>query len=289
MSGGSSPAGGGAGIRCGRGADSDTRTSGSARTRGRNLGIASQRHAMTPQPACSRSPPRPPTHHHSGAAVGNPDASRSFAARDSGRHALHGSCDRGGSPGSVGRQRAGRGVAPLAHSRPHSRSGRDRSNCRSAPEPGSARTKTGAGPSTAPRAVPSMDASGNGWNTAPAFVLGTMWGTVSIRTWRLGRRRARQSGRLSPRQCALSTPRSACGARRPVDMWTTQERCPTYPQVQQQQPASIDDVGATGITGRACASQTLTRRSTATSSPRRCAILARIQAAVHTGRSVATD
>jgi hypothetical protein len=51
---GSRPAGGEAGTRCGRRADSDIHTSGSARTRGRDLGIALQRHAMTPlHPNCT--------------------------------------------------------------------------------------------------------------------------------------------------------------------------------------------------------------------------------------------
>jgi hypothetical protein len=41
----------------------------------------------------------------------------------------------------------------------------------------------------------------------------------------LGRRRACQSGRWSTRNCALDPPRHIRGARRPVDMWTTQKCC----------------------------------------------------------------
>ena len=45
---------------------------------------------------------------------------------------------------------------------------------------GSARTET-AGQSSPPRATAHMDAIGNDWNTAPACVLSTVWGTASIR------------------------------------------------------------------------------------------------------------
>jgi hypothetical protein len=43
-----------------------------------------------------------------------------------------------------------------------------------------ARTET-AGQSSPPRATAHMDAIGNDWNTAPACVLSTVWGTASIR------------------------------------------------------------------------------------------------------------
>src|SRR6516225_12278975 len=42
-----------------------------------------------------------------------------------------------------------------------------------------------AGPALAPtQARPHMDDVRNAWNNAPACVLGTVWGTASIRTWR---------------------------------------------------------------------------------------------------------
>jgi len=78
---GSSPASDETGSRRGRRADSDVHTSGRATTPGGDRWIALVRHSMTPQAVCSRSPPRPPTQDHPGAAAGNPDASRSFAGR----------------------------------------------------------------------------------------------------------------------------------------------------------------------------------------------------------------
>jgi hypothetical protein len=130
--------------------------------------------------ACLRSPSRSPSPNHPRAVAGNPDASRCFVGRDSDRPAPHGSPDRGGWPGSAARPRAGRRAARFVHSLVRSKSGRDHSGCRQEPELGSARTET-AGQSSAPRATAHMDAIGNDWNTAPACVLSTVWGTASIR------------------------------------------------------------------------------------------------------------
>jgi len=55
----------------------------------------------------------------------------------------------------------------------------------------------------------------------------------------LGRRRACQSGKWSTRNCALDPPRHICGARRPVDMWTTQARCPQTHRIKKQKQAPI--------------------------------------------------
>jgi hypothetical protein len=239
----SRPAGGGVGIRCARAADSDTHTSGSARARGRDLGIAPQRHAPTPQPTCSWSPPCPPTHHHPAAAVGNPDASRSFAGRDSGRHARHGARARGGSSGSADQRHVALGAGPPGHRSPRSRSGRDRSSCRSAPEPGSARTRTAAPVLPTACVRPRMDGVRDEWNSTPACVLGTVWGTASIRTWRFRSAPCLPIRQWSPRHCAARcAPRSACGARRPVDMWTTQEPCPHTPRPSNSSKIQFDDL-----------------------------------------------
>jgi hypothetical protein len=127
-----------------------------------------------------RSPPRSPSPNHPRDVAGNPDASRCFVGRDSDRPAPHGSPDRGGSPGSAARPRAGPRAAPSVNSLARSKSGRGRSGCRPAPELGSARTET-VGQSSPPRATAHMDAIGNDWNTAPACVLSTVWGTASIR------------------------------------------------------------------------------------------------------------
>ena len=129
--------------------------------------------------ACLQSPPRSPSPNHPRDVAGNPDASRCFVGHDSDRPAPHGSPDRGGWPGSAARPRAGHRAAPSVHSLVRSKSGRDHSGCRREPELGSARTET-AGQSS-PRATAHMDAIGNDWNTAPACVLSTVWGTASIR------------------------------------------------------------------------------------------------------------
>ena len=129
---------------------------------------------------CLRSPPRSPSPNHPRDVAGNPDASRCFVGRDSDRPAPHGSPDRGGWPGSAARPRAGRRAEPSVHSLVRSKSGHGRSGCRPAPEFGSARTET-VGQSSPPRATARMDAFGNDWNTAPACVLSTVWGTASIR------------------------------------------------------------------------------------------------------------
>ena len=127
-----------------------------------------------------RSPPRSPSPNHPRAVAGNPDASPCFVGSDSGRPAPHGSPDRGGWLGSAARPRAGRRAAPSVHSLVRSKSGRDHSGCRPAPEPCSARTET-AGQAPPSLATAHMDAFGNDWNTAPACVLSTVWGTASIR------------------------------------------------------------------------------------------------------------
>ena len=129
---------------------------------------------------CLRSPPRSPSPNHPRDVAGNPDASRCFVGRDSDRPAPHGSPDRGGSPGSAARPRAGPRAAPSVNNLARSKSGHGRSGCRPAPELGSARTET-VGQSSPPQATAHMDAIGNDWNTAPACVLSTVWGTASIR------------------------------------------------------------------------------------------------------------
>ena len=169
---------GGAGTPCGRTADNTGHTSGSARSVGRHRGMALQRRSKPPLPARSQRLSRPPTPHHPEAAVGNPDASRSFG-RASGGHAPHGSPDRGGLPDSAARRRAGNDVEPSARTRQRSKSDRGRSSCRRALEPGTERTGTAAPFLPPDRLRPGMDGVRNGWNTAPACVLGTVWGTAS--------------------------------------------------------------------------------------------------------------
>jgi hypothetical protein len=235
---GSSPAGGGAGSRYGRTAGSTGHTSGNTRTVVRDLAIPWQHCSGTPLAVRSQQPPCPPTHHHPRAAVGNPDASRSFAGRASDRYAPHGSCDRGGSPGSAGWRRAGPDGGPPVHSRRHSKSGRGRSSCRRTPGPGSERTGTDGQGLPQAQLRPGMDDVRNGWNTAPACVLGTCGARRRFGLGRLGRRRACPADpagchRAIVRSIHAATLRSctrhagACGY---VD---NARALPTYPQAQQ--------------------------------------------------------
>ena len=171
---------GGAGTLGERMAGSDIRTSGRTSSPSDDLAMASRRHRGKLTVACLRSPPRSPSPNHPRAVAGNPDASPCFVGSDSGRPAPHGSPDRGGWPGSAARPRAERRAAPSVHNLVRSKSGRDHSGCRPAPEPCSARTET-AGQAPPSWATAHMDAFGNDWNTAPACVLSTVWGTASIR------------------------------------------------------------------------------------------------------------
>ena len=181
-----------------------------------------------------RSPPCSPSPNHPSDVAGNPDASRCFVGRDSDRPAPHGSPGRGGCSGSAARPRAGRRAAPSVHNLVRSKSGRDHSGYRQEPELGSARTET-AGQSSSSPATAHVDAIGNDWNTAPACVLSTVWGTASIRDLAvevgavpaspirqvLTSRQASCAGRNSPRA-------QACGF---VDNTRV---LPTNPQAQQQ-------------------------------------------------------
>jgi hypothetical protein len=213
-------------------AGSDNRTSGSTNSPSDEAAIASQRHRGKLTVACSPSPPRSPSPNHRRAVAGNPDASRCFVGRDSDQPVPHGSPGRGGCSGSAARPRAGRRAAPSVHNLARSKSGRGHSGCRRQPDPGSARTET-AGPSPPPWATAHMttahmDATGNDWNTAPACVLSTVWGTASIRDL------AVEVGAVpaSPIRRVLTSRQTGCAAppirraRKPVDLWTTQACCP---------------------------------------------------------------
>jgi hypothetical protein len=206
-------------------AGSDIRTSGRTGSPSDDPAMASQRRRGKLTVACLRSPPRSPSPNHPRDVAGNPDASRCFVGRDSDRPAPHGSPDRGGWLGSAARPRAGRRAAPSVHGLVRSKSGRDHSGCRQEPELGSARTET-AGQSSPPRATAHMDAIGNDWNTAPACVLSTVWGTASIRDL------AVEVGAVpaSPIRQVLTSRQAGCArrnsprARKPVDLWTTPRR-----------------------------------------------------------------
>jgi hypothetical protein len=231
--------------------------------------------------ACSQSPPRSPSPNHPRDMAGNPDASRCFVGRDSDRPALHGSPDRGGWPGNAARPRAGLRAAPSVHNLVRSKSGRDHSGCRREPELGSARTET-AGQSS-PRATAHMDAIGNDWNTAPACVLSTVWGTASIRDL------AVEVGAVpaSPIRRVFTSRQADCAGQQSsarASLWICGQHKsvahkPTGPTTAATFNLTWEPIG---IIGRACASRPLTRRSDATASPQRCAIFVRVLTAVHT-------
>ena len=212
---------GGAGTHGERTAGSDIRTSGRTSSPSNDPATASLPRRGKLTMACLRSPPCSPSPNHPRDVAGNPDASRCFVGRDSDRPAPHGSPDRGGWPDSAARPHAGRRAAPSVHSLVSSKSGRGHSGCRQEPELGSARTET-AGQSSPP-ATAHMDAIGNDWNTAPACVLSTVWGTASVRDL------AVEVGAVpaSPIRQVLTSRQACCAgrnsprARKPVDLWTT--------------------------------------------------------------------
>jgi hypothetical protein len=212
---------GAAGTHGERTAGSDIRTSGRTSSPSDDPAMASLPRRERLTVACLRSPPRSPSPNHPSDVTGNPDASRCFVGRDSDRLAPHGLPDRGGWPGSAARPRAGRRAAPSVHSLVRSKSGRGHSGCKQKPELGSARTET-AGQSSPP-ATAHMDAIGNDWNTAPACVLSTVWGTASVRDL------AVEVGAVpaSPIRQVLTSRQASCAgrnsprARKPVDLWTT--------------------------------------------------------------------
>ena len=211
---------------------SDNRTSGRTSSPSDDLAMASRRHRGKLTVACSQSPPRSPSPDHPRDMAGNPDASRCFVGRDSDPPAPHGSPDRGGWPGSAARPRAERRAAPSVHNLVRSKSGRDHSGCRREPELGSARTET-AGQSS-PRPTAHMDAIGDDWNTAPACVLSTVWGTASIRDL------AVEVGAVpaSPNRQVLTSRQSGCAGRNPpraqaCGFVDNTRVLPTNPQAQQ--------------------------------------------------------
>jgi hypothetical protein len=119
------------------------------------------------------------------------------------------------------------------HSRGRTRSGRGRSSCRSAPERGNGHIRT-AGLALPPaQARPHMDGVGNAWNNAPACVLGTVWGTASIRTWRFRSAPCLPIGRSSPRQSASDARRHAARRAHACGYVDNARALPTYPQAQQ--------------------------------------------------------
>ena len=215
--------------RCGAAGTHGERTVGSdIRTSGRTSS-PSDAPAMASLPrrgkltvACLRSPPRSPSPNHPRDVAGNPDASRCFVGRDSDRPAPHGAPDRAGWPDSAAQPRAGRRVAPSVHNLVRSKSGRDHSGCRQKPELGSARTET-AGQSSSPPATAHVDAIGNDWNTAPACVLSTVWGTASVRDLavEVGAVPASPIRQVFTSRQASCAGRNSLRARKPVDLWTT--------------------------------------------------------------------
>ena len=166
-------------------------------------------------------PPGLVTADHPVAVAVNPDASRFFAGRDNCGPARHERCGHGGWSDSACRQHAGHDGGPPAHSRRRSRSGRGRSSCKSAPGHGTGRIgRTG---QPYPRSVPGrrtdVDEIGDGWNTALAFVPGTMWGVAPNPTWPLRESAApifQSWQRLTLSRCAVSARRRRASPARSI-------------------------------------------------------------------------
>jgi len=204
---------------------SDNRTSGRTSSPSDDLAMASRRHRGKQTVACSQSPPRSPSPNHPRDVAGNPDASRCFVGRDNDPPAPHGSPDRGGWPGSAARPRAERRAAPSVHNLVRSKSGRDHSGCRREPELGSARTETAGQSSPRPTAHWTQSAM---IGILPRHACSARCGARRrSETWPL------RSAPCRPRQTARFLPRAnqvaqaaILRARKPVDLWTTQECCP---------------------------------------------------------------
>jgi len=172
--------------------------------------------------------------------MGNPDASRSFAAHASDRSAPHGPADRAGLPDSVGRPSAGLVAALPARSRRHSKSGRGRNSCRSAPGRGSA-TQEQAGRAFRQiglnRAWTASDAGGILPRHACSAPCGARRRT---RTWRFRSAPCLPFSRWSSAPlCARHRCDCACGRGRACGYVDNARALPTYPQAQQHQPASV--------------------------------------------------
>jgi hypothetical protein len=113
----------------------------------------------------------------------NPDASLSFAVRGTHAHVQHVCGDLDDLIGSVGPRRAAHCVETSERILARSRCCHGRSRGRSAPGRGSGRTEKIAQlhQPVGPRHT-DVDETRHGWDTAPAYVLGTMWGVAPIGT-----------------------------------------------------------------------------------------------------------
>ena len=131
--------------------------------------------------------PRSPAYHHQEVDEVNPDASLCFADRGKHERARRVCGDLDDLIDSVVLLRAAPGVGTSERNLARSRCCRDRSRSRSAPARGNARIEK-----TAPLYQPvgprhtGVDETRHGWDTAPAYVLCTMWGAAPIRTGKVG-------------------------------------------------------------------------------------------------------
>jgi hypothetical protein len=178
------------------------------------------------QAARSGPPSSPPQANHRLAAEGNPDASRSCIVPGSARRARHDSAGRRGSADSAAPPRAENAAALPARSPRRSRSGRDRNSGTPPPPAGSGRTRRAGTTARRHRGNrQDLDEPWNQWDIAPACVLGTVWGTATVRTGQIGIGAAPASSmpRVLLRPSARSQSVSRAAA---VDMWTALAHCP---------------------------------------------------------------
>jgi hypothetical protein len=133
--------------------------------------------------AYSPEAPRALAEHHQTTPEVNPDASLSFAVRGTRAHVQH-VC---GAPeeliGSVGPLGAVPHVGTYERNLAHNKRCLGRNRSRSGPARGNGRTeKTGRSRWPVEPRHTDVDEKGHEWDTAPAYVLGTMWGVAPMRT-----------------------------------------------------------------------------------------------------------
>ena len=176
-----------------------------------------------------RSPASRAAADHPAAARVNRDASLSCRAPDSGASDRHARAAPGGWSGNAVRPHAARGAGPVRRSLRHSRSGRDRSSCRSRSGRGSRRTET-AGLTSLVHARTGrrhVDERHDCRDIGPACVPSTVWGTASMRN-----RQVRLGAVLAPQGRNATPPLvAASGRARPAAPHRSRRHVVTYPAI----------------------------------------------------------
>ena len=278
---------GAAGIPYGPTASSDSRTSGSTSTHhrpgmARNVARRRQGGSLALAVALGITNIRE-------VAMGNPDASRSFAAHASDRPAPHGPADRAGLPDSVGRPPAGPVAAPLRAAAgtvnlaavAAAADQRLDPAARTQEQPGRAFARSA---STAHGRHPPWLEYCPGMRARHGVGHGVEPGLGG-----LGRRRAglpiRQVSYLAPSKLRMpQSPR----ARKPVDLWTTQGRCPQAHRLSNISQHQLDSFGRGSGSASPGHRSAVDPQGRSFASASNCAIFARIQTAIHRSAGLST-